>query len=287
MSPLFLPAISAAVENPEKPRISVGYTTKGIGGDADVKDITAALTTWIRELGEQEGFRPESYIYQDIGALMKDYQKGKFDLVFIHSLDYFSLTKKLGLDYYALARVRQGKTHIKYALVVSNAILSGDIRALKGKKLAIIRQNDLGMAVMNTLLLKANLPEANRFFSEVQLKGKESQAILSVFFGQADACITTEMSFKTAIELNPQVGKKLRIISISPELIETVAFFSDNTTEQYRERVMNRMARLPEYPRGRQILLLFNTDEITLLKKDKLASTQKFVEEYLTLKGRK
>ena len=278
-----LTTVGLCSEVDNRPRLSVGYTTKSLG-DIDIKDIKAALTSWIQELGEREGFRTENHIYDDIQSLFKDYQKGMLDLVVLQSLDYFRNVDKTGREL-AITKVKQGKLHTRYVFVTDNNVPSNSMGYLKNKKLSITRQSDLGMAFMDTILLKAKLPEAHRFFSDIQKKNNESQALLAVFFGQADACITTEMAFKTMAELNPQVGEKLRIAAISPELIETVSFFSDNVDSRYREKLANATMKLHTYPRGKQVLLLFNADKNVRLTKENLVSTKAFVEEYYALKG--
>ena len=52
---------------------------------------------------------------------------------------------------------------------------------------------------------------------------KPSQAILPVFFKQAEAALVTRATFDTAVELNPQLGAALRTLSRSPQLIPAVA----------------------------------------------------------------
>ncbi len=66
------------------------------------------------------------------------------------------------------------------------------------------------------------LPPAARHFSGVEYEVQASRVLLPVFFGQAPACVVTERSLRTVVELNPQVGAQLERIAVSPPLIDFV-----------------------------------------------------------------
>ncbi len=173
--------------------ILLGYTTKSLP-DVDVRDATAAFNMWLKELGESEGSRVEAYLYPDAASLMKDYRKGKFTIVFLRTIDYFAYA--FGADIQlGWTKVKQGKPTVRYVLLVRNGASYSDLKGLRQKRLAVHKQADLGLLFLNTQLLKAKLPEAEQFFGSIQEKSKESQAILAVFFGRADACVVTEESF--------------------------------------------------------------------------------------------
>jgi ABC-type phosphate/phosphonate transport system substrate-binding protein len=239
----------------EKPRMTVGYTVTSLPG-ADIRDATAALNIWIKEFGNREGFQSQASLYEDVDSLIRDFTNRKLDMAFLRTHEYFSVIRKINAEP-AVVKTRLGKATLKYILLVSSNSQNIQIRDLKNLRLSILKNDDLGMMFLNTKLLKAKLPEAGQFFGNIQVKGKESQVLLSVFFGQADACITTDTSFKTMVELNPQIGHKIRIISASQELIDMVSFVQKDFDQQFKERIIRSTGKIIETERGRQMLLLF------------------------------
>ena len=148
----------------------------------------------------------------------------KLDFAVMTSVDYLRMAAILKVKP-EMARFRNGKATIKYLLLRNSDSQNQELVTLKNKNLAVLKTDQLGLLFLNTQLLKAKLPEADRFFSSIQGKNKESQAILAVFFGQADACVVSDVGFSTMVELNPQVGRKLQVISESPDFIQTVGSF--------------------------------------------------------------
>jgi ABC-type phosphate/phosphonate transport system substrate-binding protein len=108
-----------------------------------------------------------------------------------------------------------------------------------------------------------------------------------VFFGQADACLVTDTSFKTMAELNPQVGQKLKIIVASVELHEIVNFMQKGLDEAIKEKIVQASIRLKETERGKQMLILFNTDGVERSSDEQLETTRQLVAEYEKLKRKK
>ncbi len=269
----------------EKPKLVVGYSTRSLP-EVDLKDATAALNVWTKELGGQEGFQTDSQVYDETGSLIKDMKGGKTDLAIIQTVDYLRIVKEINAEP-AFVKTRQGKVSSKFHLLVRTDLPHSGLADLKGKRLAVLKHNDLGMIFLNTQLLKAKQPEASLFFGQIQEKSKESQAILAVFFGQADTCLVSEIGFNAMVEINPQVGKKLAVLSSSSELVETVALFRRGYEKAYQDRVIRGILKLKDSPRGRQLMMLFNFDGLTTLKDDQLESARRLIAEYGKLKGKK
>jgi len=135
-------------------------------------------------------------------------------------------------------------------------------------------------------LLRQRLPEMDQFFSTVLNKPKPSQAIHAVYFGSADVCVTTEQAFQTMVELNPQVGKKLKIISTSPGLLQGVSIYRSGYPKILREKIETICLRLKTYPRGKQVLTLFQIDDLAIPSRNDFDETRRLYGEYRRLKGR-
>jgi len=75
---------------------------------------------------------------------------------------------------------------------------------------------------MDVLLWRSGLDAGETFFEEIQEVSKVSQAVLPVFFDQADACIAPMDAFRTMAELNPQLEEELWVIDTSPGFCQAV-----------------------------------------------------------------
>lgn len=269
----------------EKQRMNVGYTTSSLP-DVDIKDATAALNIWIKEVGDKEGFQTKSLLYENADALLGDFAAKKIDIAFLRTLEYLPAAKKIDSEIRQVS-TKLGKGTVKYLLLVPSGPKYTQVRDLKSARFAVLKNNDLGMMFLNTQLVKAKLPEAKGFFSEIQEKAKQSQVLLSVFFGQADACLVTDTSYKTMTELNPQIVQKIKIIAASTELLELVNFIQKSLDEATKEKIVRGAIRAKETERGRQMLMLFNSDGVEKASDEQLETAKQLVAEYESLKKKR
>ena len=49
--------------------------------------------------------------------------------------------------------------------------------------------------------------------------------LAELFFRTVDACLVTESGFQTIVEMNPQVGRRLRVLASSPRIVPFVTCF--------------------------------------------------------------
>ena len=100
---------------------------------------------------------------------------------------------------------------------------------------------------------------------------KVSRVVLPVFFGQADACLTSKRGFETMCELNPQVAKDLKSLAISPPMVVTFYVFRKNYQSVHRERLIKALSGLRNSAAGRQFATLFQFEEAVVRDADCLA----------------
>ena len=107
--------------------------------------------------------------------------------------------------------------------------------------------------------LKRQFADQPNQLSDEHLKkvSKPSRAVLDVFFGKAAACIVSRRTFQTMTELNPQLGKKLRILRTSPPLLFTVFCVRRDLPPELKTKIYQAAITLPANPTGRQLLKLF------------------------------
>jgi ABC-type phosphate/phosphonate transport system substrate-binding protein len=262
--------------------VRTGYSIKCFF-DNDIKDVKVAMDLWSKELAGHFDLSESVTIYDDIHALGRDFSANRIDAAVLTTPEYFAMEKQFQGPL-AFARLQAGKKVER--LVVLARVDKGykDVSALSKKRLAYVKYDELAMIYLNSLLLKKNLPLADKFFASMQVKQKPINLINALYFDQADICVTTERAFKRAQEMNPQIGEKLKIMFVSPELVLGLAIFRKGYDETNRQKVISAMNRFEDYPRSRQMLTMLQMDGVAALNEEDLAETRRFFQEYFRLK---
>ncbi len=280
-----VPGEAGISEMVDPPRFSLGYIIKQLVlGDVSEEDLLTAMEIWSKELAKEVGFRSETHVFNDLDSMVKNFNQGKIDMGGASGLEYLKIKENIESEP-GIGFVRDGKKSVKYMLLVSSDSDITDIKELKGKKVALVKRNDLSILFLNTILLRNKMEEADTFFAKTLKKDHFSQVILSIFFKEVDAGIATDIALDIMSELNPQVGKRIKAIEISPDLVERLGFFHKDF--KYKEKVKHQCSKIHESARGRQFLILFKIDTLAPLLPSDLKSTENLYNEYRILKNKK
>ncbi len=275
--------VFAQDEKNEISRLVMGYSIKTLY-DIDIKDAIAAIEVWNKEIGGMEGASVKSFFYDDARLLIKDMQNGIVDNGVFYSEDYLLVKKELAFEQ-IVTRLRGGKKTERFLVLVRDDSGISDISDLKGKVLSISKWDNLGLIYLTSELLKKGLLPPEKHFSDIATRDKISKTVLSVFFGQSDACIVPDVSFHTVSELNPQIGKQLRAISVSPEVIMGFSVFRNDYPEKSKADVTEKMLNLESSFRGRQILMLYKSDGFATVNETEMETINNLLVEYEELSG--
>ena len=273
-----------------EPRVlKIGYMANSFA-EVDVKDAMAALQVWgdVILSNMEEKFTAEQRIFYDIQELVDAVKNNRADMVGISTLEYFKVKREMPLEV-TMASVTGGKVEQEFVLLVRKDKKIKKLSQLRGKKLIVETggRGDIGLLWLDTLFLKGGLPECSKVFRSIERAGKASQAVLPVFFGQADACIVTRGAFDTTTELNPQLGRELEVLAESPGYMISVVCFREDVDEKDKKTIMEITSKMHESPKGQQILTLFRVDKIVYLEPGYFDSIEKLIDEYNELKGEK
>ena len=266
--------------------LRIGYAMKTLY-DVDMKDAHAAFSMWSSEIGTQTGYIATLTMYDNAEALMKEFRKGAVDFAIVTHADFFHMDRRDIDQDYMVTNMRGGKKGHTYMLMVQRDSPFQHIRDLKGRKITLVKSDPMGETFLDTLLLKNGLSECDTFFSSVEEKVKVSQALLSVFFGQSDACLIPDATYKTMVELNPQLKQKLRTITTSDNLLVGIGIFRKNYEENQKNKVFKQIITLQNSPRGKQILLLFKSEAFARVEENDLQSLNKLQDDYARLTNQK
>lgn len=263
----------------------LGYSLKTLH-DVDMKDANAALAIWSKEIGRTKGFHVESAPYEEPLRLAEDLQSGKIDFGIFRAEDFVRLSSRINLDT-PISPLRAGKKTHKYIILVRADSPLKELKDLKNKTITFLSNDEASRVFLDILLSGQKLQPAEKFFSATYYKQRSSQVVLSVFFGQSDAAVSNDTSFQTMVELNPQLGVKLRALASSPEYVAGLGTFRKDYDRESKAVVLDSLLGLSDSPRGKQVLMLFKAEKFVILQERELDSMRKLINEYDRLKVQK
>ena len=265
-------------------RPSIAFQNKVVV-ETEIKDANSAIDYWIRTIAGRLNAELIGKIYENLELLHKDFKNGLIDWAILAPNDYVQFMNDIEAELGPVPLI-EGKTKREYFLVVRSDSSISHIGDLKGKRMAWVTENDAGRIYVNTLLMQNKLPEIEDYFDVCIDKRTFSQAILAVFFGQADACITNDKTFKTLGVLNPQIRERLKILAASPAYLHAVSIFKKNIDPKIKSDIENEVYNLNGTVEGKQILMLFRIDGMVPVHEPDLNPTIELMKEYFKLKAK-
>jgi phosphonate transport system substrate-binding protein len=253
----------------------------------NINDARATMVVWIKRISDDIkldiDFDPR--VFDTTEQLQKKIRAGAVDAVVMSVLEYRPVAQFLDTTQLV---TETGGADLRYVLLVPVQGGPQHFKELQGKRLTLL-DGRIANLVPYWLRTLTGTEPPERFFASITPGLKASQVILPVFFGKADACITTSRSFQTMSEMNPQVGKRLRVLETSPELVGTFYIFRKGFQGARRERVTAQLLNLKNSPSGRQMMTLFQFSDLRVRDFSCLNETLRMIEaaERLQAAGRR
>ena len=271
------PAGTVAAEDEDLVRMAFSSTMFDV---IDRDDALIALQLWADELAGilQENYRGESVIYEDAAAAVEDVLSGHIALVALASADYIAFSAQMKLTPAMVPVQTDGRVTERYALVVRVDSPFHSWEDLRGADVGISPSagNPLPIMWADVALASHGLGSARTYF-RVRESREAAKVVLPVFFSQLDACVVIDRSLATLAELNPQVGRELRVIDRSAELLDGVTSFGPACSPDFRAMVMRSIHRVHETPQGRLILDLFGRSRVVPFREEYLLGVRELV----------
>ena len=261
--------------------LHIGYYTNSFT-DVSKEGLLIANNMYMNELINDINYTVKSKIYEDFNEISKDINSNKLDYITASGLDfvrYFDMDKLT--DGFRQGYLDGSKE--MFIIIVSQNSTIKNVSDLYNKKIAM-QKNDLiaQLYVENKILEKYK--KLNVFFD---LYPTKQRALLKLFFGKVDAAIITNKSFELLRELNPQIGKKVRVLKKTNIIAKSFGFLSKSLNEKSRILINQQVQSLHKTIRGKQILNIFKTDSIVDSKVEDLNIIKKIYKKNIELKKRK
>ena len=246
-------------------------------------DAIASIRAWTEAISRQNGFQLDCdvSVAEGVGEVRKRMAKGPLGLVLLNPVEYFELEGS-GLLEPAFTGTRGKEDEsLQFVLVTNQDSAEAEISGLRGKTLAIQSEYgaDLGRMWIEVLLHDNGLAPADGFFRSVTSVSTPSAAALPVFFGKLGAGVVDRDSFELMEEMNPQLGARLRVLSVSPPLIRGILCM-DRRPVPYREDLIQGLRDLHLTPAGRQILMVFKSNRLKPVEPEDLERVRTLCAKY-------
>jgi ABC-type phosphate/phosphonate transport system substrate-binding protein len=261
--------------------LNVGYSIQVfVDVDAEAQNAMKVWSDQILKRRFGEG-TARNVIFPDEARLEAAFRRKEVDVAAIIADEYVALRQRVAMEP-VLVPAHDGGVYQSVVLLVRRDGGFRTVLDLRGRPLSVSVQQGktIHLKWLEILLMRQGFRRAEDFFSRVRETKGPSPAILSVFFMQSDACLTTLQAFRIASELNPQVGRELVPLAQSPEGAGAVIVFRPDLDESEKKKLANVMGTLHLDSEGRQLLRLFRMSSLAPFRAEYLSAIEGFQKEH-------
>lgn len=264
------------------PSFRCGMSTSIFAG-LNENDAKAALRVWMQVLSKERGVRvdPNVKLLEGVHGVRQALVNKQVDGVVVGIDQYWAVRNLLSSRHY-VANVTGGDIYENYLVLVHQGSGITNLAGLRRRTVNRFENSEMSLAMpwLDTLFLKQGMPAADSLFGATNTFTKLTQVVLPVFFGRVDACLVTQKGFHVMVELNPQVGKQLRVLASSPKLIATGFFFRAGYPPGLQSTFVSDLEQMNTSASGRQVFTVFHTDRLTERPFSELSRSLQLLDEY-------
>ncbi len=234
-------------------------------GEVNENDAVAAVKMWSKVLAEDQALAvdPQPRVFRSLVEIRAALQQQSLDAINLTTDEFRRLRELLAVDRCILG-VQNDSFRDEYVVLVRGDRGFAGLDDLRGRSLTVHESPRTRVAPiwLESLLLAQQKGRLTNHFGRIDGFNKLTRAVLPVFFRQTDACLVTRRGFAVMVELNPQVGRELKPLLVSPPFVPFLFAFRGDYTSPVRERVLVQLKGWHTTAAGRQILTLFQCDRV-------------------------
>lgn len=272
----------AADDNNETEKIVMGGSSLGIR-DSSKQDTEITFNVALSDLLKSHSANLSVLVFDSTQDLYNAFDKDQIHGIFGTPLEYLQRENKMKPQMMAI--------HYKNATLKQSLIMlvrSSDniksIKDLRGKRLSMRNTQDIEKLFLNTMLLENQEAELDTFFSEQLIPKNINTGIMDVFFGRSDITLVRESEYKTAIELNPQLAKKLTILAESEPYLVLVAGAKTIMPYKSHQAAIQSLIDLSSTEKGKQLMRIIHAESFEEVSNKDLDNVRDLLKRYKTLK---
>lgn len=253
-------------------------------GDANLNDARAAMKVWISRVMHELQLHVDinAEFFEPFEVIARKLESAELDSAALNAVEYWRMRPLLDPSIVACPTYA-GKQELQ--LVVRRDTGYRSVADLKGKRLMVHRnlRMSTAMAWLHVITAPYRRLGGAPYFAEIQHVARAQQVALSVFFRKMDACLLLAPVMAPLGELNPQLAKDLVGIETSPEVVGGTYALSKRTHPKAKEGLIGSMNLLSQSVSGRQVLSLFQMQELRNYDSTHMFSTMQLIDRAVAL----
>lgn len=267
---------------PRIARFGILNTLHGV----NIDDARVALEMNINRQSTKgrRNIEPKLEIVPDVATAANRIEQRDLHGIYISGIDYILLREMVATNPLYVASALTVSPVESYIVLTKKEVDWKKLSAMAQRRLMVehYAQWDIGRIWLETELNQMQLPKSETFFTAIQAADKPMRIVLPVFFGQADACLVTESAYQTMVELNPQLGQKLRILMRSPGVIKSLFCVADYLDPHFVADTKKRLHAMHLTDDGQQLMMIFRLKRFFPFRPEDLKATERILNRYRT-----
>jgi len=266
--------------------LRMGFSAR-ILSDIDPRDAQVAMELWTKELGRSMGIKTElqTVIFKKTADMIEAVKKGELTILSLPAIDYLKIRDEARLTPSVVSTNNAGRGR-EFVLITRRDSGIRTVADLRGRVILLLSPTKLEVCHLwlDVLLMREGKRERSSFFRQVKEAPSASQAIMAVFFRQADASIVSRGALETCNTLNPQIGSQLFIVAESEPLLGDITCIPKTVNEKLKRAIEHAALHLHENIVGKQIFTLFHIDRTIPFQPSYLDGISELLREQTRLK---
>jgi len=271
----------------EKRLLRLAVSADTLAG-ANLADARTAYQVWIDTAFHQFGQATADVvpgIFLASAELIREVRQGRIES-YVSTAQEFSVLGDL-TDPAAIVVQDYLADGMEYLLLVHKDGPYKKLADLRGARLVSHQHRDMILLSvwLGTLLAASGLPTPDHLFASQTRQSSVTRVILPVFFRHADAACVARRDWNTAVELNPQMGRDLRILAVSPKVIPVAVGVRRNSNATARATLLDSLVSISKVRAGQQIASLFDARVLLARPFSAMKDTLEMVHRFEQLNG--
>jgi phosphonate transport system substrate-binding protein len=248
---------------------------------ANRNDVMGAAKLWVEVVSclTRVNFNGKVEVIGSQSEIRRRVRDNAVDVLVLDNSDFLELSDAGLIDGVAVGSQDGHPYALSYLLLVNQQIDS--LSQLRGKRAVYHLHTDAAasLAFATTLIAENHLGSTDTFFASFESSNKAANCVLSLFFDKIQACVVDGHDWDTIKELNPQLGKKLKILVQSVPVLDGVVAFAKPGIP-YRSQILTSLMEMHKDPLGNEILMALRSGRLLPYRPEYLDSTREFWKRY-------
>ncbi len=229
-----------------------------------------------------ENVEPQLEIVPDVATAASRIRQKHLHGINLTGIDFILLREMVSTHPLYVASALPDSPVESYIVLTAKGTDWETLSAMSQRRLMVEHYDkwDIGRIWLETELDRMKLPKSETYFTAIQAADKPTRLVLPVFFGQAEACLVTESAYQTMVELNPQLGRQLRVLMRSPGVIKSLFCVADNLDPHFIAKTKKRLHSMHLTEDGQQLVMIFRLKRFFPFKPEDLEATEGILNRY-------